>query len=88
MAEAKTDEAHKMTEEQATEYDRVLAGAINQAFTQMWDGNKKKLREMSKQELSHASFFEGARFMLAFMRSVSEQQAKENTDSAKEQAKG
>jgi len=58
-------------------YDKFLANMIQGASEEMWNAEKKKLKELSKQELSKTSFFEGARFMLAFMRRVSQESEKE-----------
>ena len=58
-------------------YDKFLVNMINGASSELWKSEKKRLKELSKQELSKTSFFEGARFMLNFMRRVSEESEKE-----------
>ena len=56
-------------------FERFLSEMTYRAFTDLWDAEKKKLKEMSRQELSQASFFEGARFMFGFMQKMSAENA-------------
>jgi hypothetical protein len=64
-------------QEKLTEaYDRFLTDTTERAFDELWTMEKKKLKEMSKQELAKTSFMEGARFMLAFMRKMYEESEK------------
>jgi hypothetical protein len=54
-------------EKLAEAYERFLEDTTRRAFSELWEQEKKKMRELSKQELAEAAFFEGARFMYAFM---------------------
>jgi len=60
-------------EKLAEEYDKFLSQMVGGAFDDMWNHEKKRLKELSKQELAQTSFFEGARFMLALMRKMSQE---------------
>ena len=60
-------------EKMAEEFQKFMDEMTFRAFSEMWDEDKKKLRELSKQELAEASFFEGARFMFAFMQRMSQE---------------
>ncbi|MEW6722400.1 MAG: hypothetical protein AB1324_04005 [Candidatus Micrarchaeota archaeon] len=53
-------------------FERFMNEMTMRAFNELWNAEKKKLKEMSKQELSQASFFEGARFMFHFINRMSE----------------
>jgi hypothetical protein len=57
-------------EKAAEEFGKFLDSMTGRAFDELWNQEKKKLREMSKQEISQASFFEGARFMFQFMQKL------------------
>ncbi|MDD5171479.1 MAG: hypothetical protein PHF60_00390 [Candidatus ainarchaeum sp.] len=57
-------------------FERFLNETTERAFVQLWDSEKKKLKEMSRQDLSRASFFEGARFMFSFMQQMSQEEQK------------
>lgn len=61
-------------EELSKAYDQFLADVTERAFTELWNTEKKKLKELSKQEIAKTSFFEGARFMIEFMRRMSQEQ--------------
>ncbi|MFN7991390.1 MAG: hypothetical protein U0R44_04510 [Candidatus Micrarchaeia archaeon] len=53
-------------------FERFLSEMTHRAFMDLWDAEKKKLKEMSRQELAQAAFFEGARFMFGFMQKMSQ----------------
>lgn len=57
-------------EKAAEEFGKFLDGMTGRAFEELWNQEKKKLREMSKQDLAQASFFEGARFMFQMMQKL------------------
>ena len=57
-------------EKAAEEFGKFLDGMTGRAFDELWNQEKKKLREMSKQDLAQASFFEGARFMFQMMQKL------------------
>ncbi len=57
-------------EKAAEEFGKFLDSMAGRAFDELWNQEKKKLREMSKQELAQASFFEGARFMFQMMQKL------------------
>lgn len=44
-------------------FERFMNDMTARAFMQLWESEKKKLKEMSRQELAQAAFFEGASFM-------------------------
>lgn len=48
-------------------YQKFLDDVTGRAFEELWNSEKKKIRELSKQEIAQACFFEGARFMNSFM---------------------
>jgi hypothetical protein len=48
-------------------FERFMNDMTARAFMQLWDAEKKKLKEMSRQELAQAAFFEGASFMWHFV---------------------
>ncbi len=48
-------------------FERFMNEMTARAFMQLWDAEKKKLKEMSRQELAQAAFFEGASFMWHFV---------------------
>ncbi len=54
-------------------FERFINEMTYRAFMDLWDAEKKKLKEMSRQELAQASFFEGARFMFGFMQRMSQE---------------
>lgn len=54
-------------EQMSQNFERFLNDTTERAFGELWVAEKKKLKEMSRQELSKASFFEGARFMFSLM---------------------
>lgn len=58
-------------EKMAEQFQKFLDQMTGRAFEDLWVQEKAKLREMSKQELAQASFFEGARFMFDFMQRMS-----------------
>jgi hypothetical protein len=58
-------------------FERFLGDMTERAFTDLWNSEKKKLKEMSRQELSQASFFEGARFMFGLMQRLSQEKPPE-----------
>jgi hypothetical protein len=61
----------------AEAYERFLEDTTKHAFSELWEAEKKKMRELSKQELAEASFFEGARFMYSFMQRMAKEQGAE-----------
>jgi len=65
-------------------YERFLDDNTGHAFEELWNAEKKKLKEMSKQEIAQACFFEGARFMYAFMQKMSAEQAGQQPEKAEE----
>jgi hypothetical protein len=48
-------------------FERFMSDVTSRAFSELWEAEKKKLKEMSRQELAQAAFFEGASFMWHFM---------------------
>ncbi len=54
-------------------FERFLNDMTQRAFTDLWNSEKKRLKDMSRQELSQASFFEGARFMFGLMQRMSQE---------------
>src|SRR5271157_3093619 len=68
-------------------FERFLNDMTSKAFTDLWNSEKKKLKEMSRQELSQASFFEGARFMFGFMQKMSAEEGKEAKQDEKKEPK-
>ena len=66
------DKTHlAVSPEQMSEiYDRFMSDVIGRTFNDIWGAEKKKLREMSKQEIAQAMFFEDARFMHQFMQKM------------------
>jgi len=52
-------------------FERFMNDVTARAFSDMWDSEKKKLKEMSKQELAQAAFFEGASFMFQLVQRMS-----------------
>ncbi len=52
-------------------FENFLNQMTYRAFTDLWGAEKKKLKEMSRQDLAQTSFFEGARFMFDFMQRMS-----------------
>ena len=79
IAPEKKDKTHVCIppEKLAEAYERFLEDTTKNAFTELWENEKKKMRELSKQELAEASFFEGARFMYAFMQKMASQPGEE-----------
>jgi len=81
-------------------FERFMNENTQRAFFGLWNNQKKRLKEMSKQELAQATFFEGARFMFAFMQQMNmetnkgkgpqgedKEEAKTEESGAKEEAK-
>ncbi|MFH1785005.1 MAG: hypothetical protein ABH842_01120 [Candidatus Micrarchaeota archaeon] len=58
----------------AESFQNFINDVTAKAFAELWNAEKKKLKEMSRQELAEASFFEGARFMFDFMQRMSQDQ--------------
>ncbi|MEW6036053.1 MAG: hypothetical protein AB1529_05550 [Candidatus Micrarchaeota archaeon] len=56
-------------------FERFMNDVTQRAFDDLWNAEKKKLKEMSRQELAQASFFEGASFMFHLMQRMSQQPA-------------
>ncbi|MFH0737498.1 MAG: hypothetical protein V1827_02285 [Candidatus Micrarchaeota archaeon] len=54
-------------------FQRFLDDVTMRAFQDLWNAEKKKLKDMSRQDLAQAAFFEGATFMFHFMQRMSEQ---------------
>ena len=50
--------------------------ALLNAFTALWDAEKKRLKDFSKRELSQAMFAEGAQFMMEFTKNLSDWRSK------------
>jgi hypothetical protein len=48
-------------------FERFMSEMTYRAFTELWEAEKKKLKEMSRQELAQSAFFEGASFMWHFV---------------------
>lgn len=63
-------------EKVAESFQQFINDVTFRAFTDLWNAEKKKLKEMSRQELAQTSFFEGARFMFDFMQKMSQDQPK------------
>jgi hypothetical protein len=61
-------------------FQNFINDVTARAFADLWNAEKKKLKEMSRQELAEASFFEGARFMFDFMQRMSAQQQQAGPD--------
>ena len=59
-------------EKAAEEFGKFLDGMTGRAFEELWAREKKTLRDMSKQDLAQASFFEGARFMFQLTQRLNE----------------
>jgi hypothetical protein len=57
-------------------YDQFMTDMTNRAFSELWASEKKRLKELSKQDLAKMTFTEGARFMLHFMRRMSAENEK------------
>jgi hypothetical protein len=74
-------------EKAAEEFGRFLDSMTGRAFDELWNQEKKKLREMSKQELAQASFFEGARFMFQMMQKLQQPEEEEAGKKESGQAK-
>lgn len=67
-----------ITQEQMSQnFERFLNDTTERAFGELWDAEKKKLKEMSRQELAKTSFFEGARFMFSLMQHLEKGQEQE-----------
>jgi hypothetical protein len=75
LAPEKKDKTHICIppEKLAQAYEKFLDDTTRRAFQDLWEGEKKKMRELSKQDLAEAAFFEGARFMYSFMQKMSAQ---------------
>jgi hypothetical protein len=54
-------------------FERFMSEMTYRAFMDLWNSEKKKLKEMSRQELSQVSFFEGARFMFGLVQKMSQE---------------
>ncbi len=54
-------------------FEKFMNDMTQRAFMQLWDSEKKKLKELSKQELAQAAFFEGASFMWQFVQRMNQQ---------------
>ncbi len=66
-------------------FERFLNDMTQRAFMDLWNSEKKRLKDMSRQELSQASFFEGARFMFGLMQRMSQEpQEKAGVEKAEE----
>ena len=48
-------------------FEKFMDQMTGRAFAELWNSEKKKLKDLSKQELAEAVFFEGARFMFNFV---------------------
>jgi len=57
-------------EQMAENMRRFLDDTTARAFDELWNTEKKNLKEMSRQELAKAAFFEGARFMFSLMQQI------------------
>ncbi|HSB46676.1 MAG TPA: hypothetical protein VLD37_01580 [Candidatus Bilamarchaeum sp.] len=55
-------------------FERFMSEMTFRAFMDLWNAEKKKLKEMSRQELAQVSFFEGARFMFGLVQRMSQEQ--------------
>ncbi|VVC03760.1 Uncharacterised protein [Candidatus Bilamarchaeum dharawalense] len=58
----------------AESFQQFINDVTARAFMELWNAEKKKLKEMSRQDLAQTSFFEGARFMFDFMQRMSKQE--------------
>jgi hypothetical protein len=54
-------------------FERFMSEMTYRAFMDLWNTDKKKLKEMSRQELAQVSFFEGARFMFGLVQKMSQE---------------
>jgi hypothetical protein len=54
-------------------FERFMNEVTYRAFNDLWNAEKKNLKELSRQELAQAAFFEGARFMLGFVQRMSQE---------------
>jgi hypothetical protein len=54
-------------------FEKFMNDVTHRAFLQLWESEKKKLKELSRQELAQASFFEGASFMWHFVQRMNQQ---------------
>jgi hypothetical protein len=80
IAPEKKEKTHVCIPQQkiAEAYERFLEDTTKRAFNELWEAEKKKMRELSKQELAEATFFEGARFMYSFMQKMAKEQGEES----------
>ncbi|MBD3210116.1 hypothetical protein GF318_01925 [Candidatus Micrarchaeota archaeon] len=60
-------------EEVSKAYERFIGDVTQKAFSDLWGSEKKRLKELSKQEIARTCFFEGAGFMLEFMKRASKE---------------
>lgn len=61
-------------EKMAEMYQHFLDDVTARAFDELWNSEKKKIRELSKQEVAQACFFEGSRFMYSFLQRMNSQE--------------
>jgi hypothetical protein len=54
-------------------FQRFLDEVTERAFSDLWTQEKKKLKELSKQDLAQSAFFEGASFMYHLMQRMSQE---------------
>ncbi len=60
----------------AESFQNFINDMTGRAFMELWNSEKRKLKERSRQELAQASFFEGSRFMFDFMQRMSRDEHK------------
>ncbi len=51
-------------------YSRFIDDVTSHAFDELWNAEKKRIKELSRQEIAQACFFEGARFMQSFLQKM------------------
>jgi len=68
-------------------FERFMNDVTGRAFMQLWETEKKKLKELSRQELAQAAFFEGASFMWQFVQRMNQQPPQGNQQGQEPEAK-
>jgi hypothetical protein len=59
------------------EYQKFLGEMAASTYLDMWESEKKRLKDLSRKELGQTCFLEGASFMLQLMRKMSQEGAEE-----------
>ncbi|MCI0503630.1 hypothetical protein L0Y65_02855 [Candidatus Micrarchaeota archaeon] len=69
-------------------FERFMSEMTYRAFSELWEAEKKKLKEMSRQELAQAAFFEGASFMWHFVQRMQQPPAQPPASGSQQPAAG